>query len=191
MKKNHNIFLSFFESVYGALTPDKSEEAAKSQRAYGTFREKAESQRRWYEVAADSITESFGTITFAVLHIVWFTLWILINTGQISGLEPFDPFPFGLLTMVVSLEAIFLSIFVLISQNRETQISDLREELDFQIDAHAEQEITKLIHMVDEIQDHLGIKKKNDKELEAMKKKLDPEKIITEIEKGANGTEKT
>lgn len=181
--KKRNIIVTFFEAIYGALTPDFTEQANKSQQAYRSFRAKAQAQRTGLEKAADVITSFFGSINFAILHVFWFALWILINTGQLPAFPIFDPYPFGLLTMIVSLEAIFLSVFVLISQNRESQISDVRQELDFQINLHAEQEITKIIKMVHEIHQHLGLDKKTDRELTTMMKKLDPEKLEAEIKK--------
>lgn len=187
MWKRYNVIPAFFEAVYGALTPTKNEQADKSYQAYRSFRAKARANRGPMERLADAITAFFGSISFAVLHIVWFTAWILINTGQVDQLVAFDPYPFGLLTMIVSLEAIFLSVFVLISQNRESQITDMRSEIDFHINMQAEQEVTKLIHMVGEIYDHLGLAKKPDKELEEMKKSLDPDKIADEIEKEDKG----
>src|ERR671919_2473569 len=86
---------------------------------------------------ADTITSFSGRMKFIYLHIVWFTVWILWNSG-LFGLQPFDPFPFGLLTMIVSLEAIFLSTFVLISQNRQAARADLRAELDFATNLRSE-----------------------------------------------------
>ena len=77
----------------------------------------AEAQRSLQDRAADSVTAFSGSIVFVHIHIVWFALWILLNTGRF-GLPAFDPFPYGLLTMIVSLEAIFLSTLVLITQNR-------------------------------------------------------------------------
>lgn len=184
MHKNKlNVINSFLESIYGALTPERSKQAEQHREAYQTFRSKARAERSWIEVAADSTTAFFGSITFAVLHIVWFVVWILINTGLVAGILPFDPFPFGLLTMIVSLEAIFLSVFVLISQNRETQISDLRAEMDFHINKQTEQEVTKIVTMVHEIHEHLGLTKGRDREVEVMKQKLDPEKLAEEIQK--------
>jgi uncharacterized membrane protein len=181
MSKKRNIIITFLESVYGALTPNSSQEAQKSQQAYQSFRAKALSQRSAVERVADNTTAFFGSISFAFLHVIWFGAWVMINLGYIEGLEPFDPYPFGLLTMLVSLEAIFLSTFVLISQNRESQISTLREEVDFQINMHAEQEITKVMEIVHDIHDHLGLSKQKDRELEAMKEPLDPLKLEQEI----------
>lgn len=180
-KKKRNIFLTFLESVHGALTPAKSEQAVKGQQAYRSFRAKAQAERRPIERIADNTTAFFGSISFAILHVIWFAVWILINTHQVPSLPAFDPYPFGLLTTIVSLEAIFLSVFVLISQNREAQISDMRQELDFQINMQAEQEITKTMSMVSEIYDHLGLKARRDKELQQMMKPLDAAKLEEEI----------
>lgn len=99
-------------------------------------------------VAADWLTTSFGSITFLLLNILTFSFWILANTGRFPGVPVFDPYPFILLTMVVSLEAIALSIIVLISQNRQSTISTLREELDMQVNLISEREITKILHLL-------------------------------------------
>lgn len=185
--KKRNIALTFLESIYGALTPEKTEQASKVQQQYQSFRAKARSQRNMLEQMADSITAFFGSISFAILHIFWFAAWIYINTGQAPWLAPFDPFPFGLLTMIVSLEAIFLSVFVLISQNRETQITDLRQEIDFHINKQSEEEVTKLLEMVHDIYVHLGLEKKPDIEIEKMKKKIDQDRIEEEIRNEEKG----
>jgi uncharacterized membrane protein len=84
------------------------------------------------------------TSVFIAIHIVWFTVWISLNLGRIDGIHAFDPYPFTFLTMVVSLEAIFLSIFVLISQNRMAHQADRRAHLDLQINLLAEQENTMM-----------------------------------------------
>lgn len=188
-KKSRNIIATFIESVYGSLTPDKSQEAEKVQQAYRGFRAKFMAQRQPIEVLADTITRYFGSINFAILHIAIFSLWILTNLGLISGFEPFDPYPFSLLTTFVSLEAIFLAVIVLISQNRSEQISDLRQEIDFQINMQAEQEITRLMKMVNEIHQHLGLSKKSDPQLKAMMKTLDPQKLEDEIKQETDQTE--
>ena len=83
------------------------------------------------------------------LHAVWFIVWITINLRWIPGVKPFDPFPFGLLTMIVSLEAIFLSTFVLVSQNRMTVLADKRADLDLQINLLSEYEVTRILTLVD------------------------------------------
>ena len=118
---------------------------------------------------ANLITAFSGSMLYVYLHVIWFTLWIVLNLGWL-GITPFDPFPFGLLTMIVSLEAIFLSTFVLISQNRQALQSDRRQKLNMQVDVIAEQEITKLMQMLLEIQRHLGIHPTDDPQIHAMRR---------------------
>ena len=96
---------------------------------------------------SDAINRATGSTPFAVIHIAWFATWILVNTGSVPRLRPFDPYPFNFLTLVVSLEAIFLSVFVLMSQNRITRQADKRAHLDLQIDLLAEQELTAMLQM--------------------------------------------
>jgi uncharacterized membrane protein len=98
-----------------------------------------------------------GTTTFAVVHLAWFVVWIVVNTGLVAGVRPFDPYPFNFLTLVVSLEAIFLSIWILISQNEMERLADRRAHLDLQINMLAEQESTAAIRMLRRISERLGI----------------------------------
>ena len=92
-----------------------------------------------------------GTPWFAWLHVAWFAAWVAWNAGFVPGWHPIDPFPFSFLTLVVSLEAIFLSIFVLISQNNLTRLSERRAHLDLQINLLAEQESTKTVALLERI----------------------------------------
>jgi uncharacterized membrane protein len=98
---------------------------------------------------ADYITRVAGSMAFVWIHVVWFSAWIILNVG-LWGLG-FDPYPFSFLTMVVSLEAIFLSTFVLISQNRQALHADRRAKLDLQVNMIAEREVTKLMELVNDI----------------------------------------
>jgi uncharacterized membrane protein len=109
------------------------------------------------ERVAGVVTRAAGTSAFAVAHLAWFVIWILANAGLIRGLEPFDPFPFSLLTLIVSLEAIFLSIWILISQNQMTRQAERRAHLDLQVNLLAEQESTATLRIVQGIARHLGI----------------------------------
>lgn len=153
-----------------------------TEKQFVSFRAKREIRKRWVDRLADWFTESFGTVGFFGFNILFFTLWILMNSGLIPGVSVFDPFPYGLLTMVMSVEAIFLSIIVLISQNRASETADLREELDLQINVRAEQEITRILNMLDAIHDHLGLNPEDDEELKFMKQKTDIDAIEDEIE---------
>ena len=114
-------------------------------------------ERTASERIAGAVTRAAGTAVFAVAHLVWFTSWMLINSGRLARFEPFDPFPFNLLTMIVSLEAIFLSIWILISQNQMTRQADRRAHLDLQINLLAEQESTATLRAVHGIAQHLGV----------------------------------
>jgi uncharacterized membrane protein len=97
---------------------------------------------------ADGITRVTGSAPFAIFHVLWFGGWAVVNGGMIGDVEPFDPFPFPFLTLLVSLEAIFLSMFVLMSQNRMSRQADKRAHLDLQIDLLAEQELTTILRML-------------------------------------------
>jgi uncharacterized membrane protein len=88
--------------------------------------------------AADAITTFAGSLNFVYIHSIWFGLWILANVGLIGASIEFDKYPFGLLTMIVSLEAIFLSTFVMVSQNRQAARADIRAELDFETNLRSE-----------------------------------------------------
>ena len=120
------------------------------------LRLKAARERSLQDRIADAITSFSGRMVFVYVHIVWFGAWILLNGGRF-GVHPFDPFPYGLLTMVVSLEAIFLSTFVLISQNRLSKEAERRADLDLHIGLLTEHELTRVLQMLDAIQDKLGI----------------------------------
>ncbi len=109
------------------------------------------------ERCSDTIARVAGTPWFAWLHVAWFAAWVGWNAGLLSGWRPIDPFPFSFLTLVVSLEAIFLSIFVLISQNNLTRQSERRAHLDLQINLLAEQESTKTVALLERIAQHLNV----------------------------------
>jgi uncharacterized membrane protein len=117
------------------------------------------SQRRELEDRiAGNITDFAGSMRFVYIHTLWFGLWIIINAGLLVamglGIAPFDPFPFGLLTLVVSLEAIYMSTFVMIAQNRQSALADARAQADYAINVQAEAEIAKLLHLVEALLAH-------------------------------------
>ncbi|HYJ47500.1 MAG TPA: DUF1003 domain-containing protein [Pyrinomonadaceae bacterium] len=138
---------------------------------------------------ADAITDFSGSMAFVYVHVVWFGLWIFLNIGlvHIPHLSEFDPFPFSFLTMVVSLEAIFLSTFVLISQNRLSAASEKRAELDLQVNLLAEQKATKVLEMLDQIATQLDSVGKRfnfprDPEVQALKVSPEPQEVLQVIE---------
>jgi uncharacterized membrane protein len=146
------------------------------------IRSKAERERSLQERISDAITDFSGRMIFVYLHVIWFGTWFLINTGQI-GIKPFDPFPYGLLTMIVSLEAIFLSTFVLISQNRLSQENERRAELDMHINLLTEHELTRVLQMLDAIESKLGIENHEDSELADLEMETKPEDVLAEIDR--------
>ncbi len=139
-------------------------------------------KRTLQERLADVITAFSGRMRFVYIHIVWFGAWILSNTGWL-GLPRFDPFPYGLLTMIVSLEAIFLSTFVLISQNRLSADADRRDDLDLHIGLLTEHEVTRVLQMLDAIQDKLGITNHADSDLAQLEIETKPEDVLAEIQR--------
>jgi uncharacterized membrane protein len=103
---------------------------------------------------ADFIADYSGRISFVVIHVIWFGFWIYVNTHHpLFGIPEFDPYPFGLLTMIVSLEAIFLATFILISQNRQGAKSELRAELDYQVNLKTEKEVAELESLLRDIRE--------------------------------------
>jgi uncharacterized membrane protein len=132
--------------------------------------------------SADAVTRVSGRMAFVYLHVAWFGAWILANTGRF-GVAPFDPYPYGLLTMVVSLEAIFLSTFVLISQNRDRVEAERRADLALQIGLLTEHEVTRLLRMLDAVQDKLGAASGQDGDLKDLETETRPEDVLAEIAK--------
>ena len=105
-------------------------------------------ERSLADRVSEALTRATGSTPFVVLHAGFFAAWIAINTGSFGRIAPFDPYPFNFLTLVVSLEAIFLSVFVLMSQNRMTRVAEQRARLDLQIDLLAERELTMLLRLL-------------------------------------------
>lgn len=145
--------------------------------------------RKPQERISDSITRFSGSTAFVFIHIVWFGLWILLNVGlfRLPYVSEFDPFPFGLLTMIVSLEAIFLSTFVLISQNRMSALSEKRAELDLQVNMLAEQKAAKTLELLEHIAQQLDavyerFDYKTDPEIEALKVSPKPHEVLEVME---------
>ena len=132
------------------------------------------------EKIADAITQFTGSMVFVYLHLLLFGIWILWNSG-VLGLNPFDP-SFVILAMFASVEAIFLSTFVLISQNRMNAQSDKRDELTLQITLLTEHELTRLITMVQAIAQKTEVNLPDDIGLEEITKNIDPEKVMDAME---------
>lgn len=165
------------------LSPFQSR-LSKSRKALKSLRSKLDRRKSPAEKLADFMTSNFGSFSFLVVNTLWFGVWIFINLGYATPtIAIFDPYPFGLLTMIVSLEAIILSIFVLVSQNREQKINDLREEIDLEVDVVSESEITKVLEILVKIAKKNNIDLSKDEELLDMLKPLSREKISTNLER--------
>jgi len=104
----------------------------------GDERRAIEALKRAEDRAADRITQFAGSLTFVYIHTAWFGLWVALNVGLLGSAITFDKFPFGLLTMIVSLEAIFLATFVMVSQNRQADRAEIRSRLDFENNLRSE-----------------------------------------------------
>jgi uncharacterized membrane protein len=144
-------------------------------------RQKDEGSRTWQERTADRITRFTGSMTFVYIHLLLFGGWIVVNLGWISLIPRFDP-SFVILAMVASVEAIFLSTFVLITQNRMAAMADKRADLDLQISLLAEHEVTRLITLVTAMAERMGVPAASDPELAELSKDVAPEKVMDKME---------
>jgi uncharacterized membrane protein len=148
--------------------------------AIGAIKAQHAAYRSPLERFVDRLNSIAGSTPFLMVHVVWFVIWIPWNTGLL-GLKKFDPYPFGFLTMVVSLEAIFLSIFVLMAQQRESAIAELREELSLQVSLRVEQEVTKTLQLVAGLYTRMGHRVSDDPELHHMLQPLDVKGIERDL----------
>lgn len=133
--------------------------------------------KTWTDHFAVFIIRVFGSIGFLASCIIFFILWISWNLNFFKPLKSFDTFPFYTLQMVVSLFAIVLSVCVLINQNRQGRIEKIRQQIEFEINVRAEDEITKILNMVHEIHQKMGLEDKHDEDLEIMKERTDIKQI--------------
>jgi uncharacterized membrane protein len=139
-------------------------------------------QRSATDRLGDAIAGFVGTMTFIIMHVIWMILWVAMNTGAIPGVKPFDPYPFVLLTMIVSLEGVLVSTFVLMKQNRMSRRADHRDHLNLQIDLLAEKEITKMLQMQRQLCEHFGLPVARDAEAVDMSKHTAVEDLARELE---------
>jgi len=141
--------------------------------------EAAKEERTASDRVAEVIAKFCGSMTFVWVHVAWFGIWVLINV--MPGLPHIDPFPFTFLTLVVSLEAIFLSTFILISQNHDTKISERRNHLDLQINLLSEQENTQMLTMLRAIAEKVGVNLSQDEQVRAMSEETKPQQLVKQI----------
>ncbi len=144
-------------------------------------RRREEAEASVADRVADAITRFTGSMTFVLMHLLAFGFWIVANLGWVPGVAPWDE-SFVVLAMIASVEAIFLSTFVLISQNRMATAADKRADLDLQISLLAEHEITKLASLVALVAERLDIRTGEDRELAEIQQNVAPEAVLDELE---------
>ena len=142
--------------------------------------EAANEERTTADRVARRIARFCGSMTFVWVHVIGFAGWITLNL--VPGVNHIDPFPFTFLTFVVSLEAIFLSTFILISQNQDTKISERRNHLDLQINLLSEQENTKMLTMLQAIAEKVGVEIEPDEDMTVLAQETELEKVVAQIE---------
>ena len=144
-------------------------------------RQHDEAQRGAQDRAADTITRFTGSMAFVYIHLAFFASWIVVNLGWVPGVPRFDR-SFTVLAMAASVEAIFLSTFVLISQNRMQALADKRADLDLQVSLLAEHEVTHLIQLVREIARRMDIEEARDPALDELAQNIKPEAVLSQME---------
>ncbi len=147
--------------------------------------EASKQERTKSDLVAEAIARFCGSMTFVWVHVAWFGAWIIFNL--VPGVRHIDPFPFTFLTLVVSLEAIFLSTFILISQNHETRISERRNNLDLQINLLSEQENTRMIEILKAIATKLECEIPHSSEVDLLSAEIDPERVAAQIKQQEKG----
>jgi uncharacterized membrane protein len=162
-------------------SPDLAQVVDRNIKALLEHRREQEGSRSRQERIADAITRFTGSMRFVYIHLVLFGAWILINLGWIPGIPRFDR-SFVVLAMLASVEAIFLSTFVLISQNRMAALADRRADLDLQISLLAEHEVTRLITLVAAMAERMDLEVARNPELAELSQDVAPEKVMEQME---------
>jgi uncharacterized membrane protein len=160
--------------------PDITRIVERNIRRIAQLRKMADESRSLQDRVADVITHFSGSLAFVYLHALFFAVWIGANLW-VGPQRAIDPFPFPLLTLVVSLEAIFLSTFVLVSQNRAQATNDDRDDLDLQVNLLAEYEITHGLRLIRAMAEKMGVAEAEDPELDELTHAIKPQKILKEM----------
>src|SRR5512133_4254884 len=172
------------------VAPESDAAYRKSETGSDVTRQNVQAMRQLEEAAmgkrtgadrvAAAIARFCGSMTFVWMHVVVFAAWIGYNT--VPWFQPFDPYPFTFLTLIVSLEAIFLSTFILISQNYDMRVSERRNQLDLQINLLAEQENTKILQILERIARKVGAHVGDDPQVRALEEATRPDTLVQQIE---------
>jgi uncharacterized membrane protein len=140
-------------------------------------------RRTMTERVSDAITRLVGNVAFLLGQLIFIVIWSMLNLHLIPGFKEFDPFPFGVLALVVSSESVFLTIFVLISQNRMARQSERRSHLDLQVSMLSEQELTTILMMLQKLCQHMGVDvDATRQEVQSFSKTTDVHKLANELD---------
>jgi uncharacterized membrane protein len=151
--------------------------------AIAKMEEDALNRRTPTEHVSDAIVKFIGSTAFLLLQVLLVLVWSAINLHVFPHVRPFDPFPFGILALIISSESVLLTIFVLISQNRMARQAERRAHLDLQVGMLAEQELTTMLQMVQRLCEHAGLDLKTSKqEVQAFSDNTDVHKLASELE---------
>jgi uncharacterized membrane protein len=151
--------------------------------AIAKLEEEALDRRTPTEHVSDAIVKFIGSVKFLVLHAILVVVWSTVNLNLIPGVKAFDPFPFGVLALFVSSESVFLTIFVLISQNRMARQAERRSHLDLQVGMLAEQELTMMLQMLQKLCQHTGADVKSaTQQVQGFSETTDVHKLASELE---------
>lgn len=150
--------------------------------AIATLEEEALDRRTAAEHASDAIVKAIGSTPFLILHFVLVSIWSTVNLNLIPGVRPFDPFPFGILALLLAAESVFLTIFVLISQNRMSREAERRSHLDLQVGMLAEQELTVMLQMLHKLCQHAGVDvNSSTQQVQKFSETTDVQKLASEL----------
>ena len=151
--------------------------------AVAKLEEQALERRTPTERQSDAIVRFIGSIKFLTLHLILVVIWATINLNLIPNVKAFDPFPFGILALLVSSESVFLTIFVLISQNRMARQAERRSHLDLQVGMLAEQELTMVLQMLQKLCQHAGVDVQSASlQVQGFSKTTDVHKLASELD---------
>jgi len=151
--------------------------------------EATKAKQNKFDRIADGVTRVCGSMLFVIIHIVWYGAWIVANVA-LPTKERWDPFPFAFLMLTVSLEAIFLSVFILISQNRQSALSERRAQLDLQVNLLSEQENTKMLELLERIGRKVGVDMSDDPDVQVLEEATRPKKLLQQIDQTMAKSEK-
>ena len=150
--------------------------------AIAKLEEEALNRRTVAEHASDAIVKSIDSTPFLLLHVLLVGIWSTVNLDLIPGIKAFDPFPFGILALLLAAESVFLTIFVLISQNRMSREAERRSHLDLQVGMLAEQELTVMLQMLQKLCQHAGVDvKSSDQQVQRFSETTDVQKLASEL----------